>query len=154
MQKPTGLNIMTETLDIPLSLPCVIKEQVQMICRWIQEFLYKQIYQITNPFGQSLVLPNTIQIGVRLYNMKMCIHRFTAILVLVTQPHVRYRRPVACQSLKIAIILIIKSVAFYILKQGYGCLQSPLVTGSPCRSEEHTSELQSRQYLVCRLLLE
>src|SRR5438445_6398668 len=25
---------------------------------------------------------------------------------------------------------------------------------SPVRSEEHTSELQSRQYLVCRLLLE
>src|SRR3712207_7702565 len=27
-------------------------------------------------------------------------------------------------------------------------------TGSGSRSEEHTSELQSRQYLVCRLLLE
>src|SRR5947209_11434805 len=26
--------------------------------------------------------------------------------------------------------------------------------GLACRSEEHTSELQSRQYLVCRLLLE
>src|SRR3712207_8085938 len=26
--------------------------------------------------------------------------------------------------------------------------------GHPTRSEEHTSELQSRQYLVCRLLLE
>src|SRR3712207_7071794 len=26
--------------------------------------------------------------------------------------------------------------------------------GKPLRSEEHTSELQSRQYLVCRLLLE
>src|SRR5258707_3375434 len=26
--------------------------------------------------------------------------------------------------------------------------------GSKSRSEEHTSELQSRQYLVCRLLLE
>src|SRR5258707_12128150 len=26
--------------------------------------------------------------------------------------------------------------------------------GVPTRSEEHTSELQSRQYLVCRLLLE
>src|SRR3712207_7721460 len=26
--------------------------------------------------------------------------------------------------------------------------------GLPVRSEEHTSELQSRQYLVCRLLLE
>src|SRR3712207_8091945 len=28
------------------------------------------------------------------------------------------------------------------------------VVSSPRRSEEHTSELQSRQYLVCRLLLE
>src|SRR3712207_8675710 len=27
-------------------------------------------------------------------------------------------------------------------------------TTPPIRSEEHTSELQSRQYLVCRLLLE
>src|SRR5258707_11743726 len=27
-------------------------------------------------------------------------------------------------------------------------------TGAEQRSEEHTSELQSRQYLVCRLLLE
>src|SRR3712207_6951154 len=32
----------------------------------------------------------------------------------------------------------------------------PLVAAAvqPVRSEEHTSELQSRQYLVCRLLLE
>src|SRR3712207_8709255 len=29
-----------------------------------------------------------------------------------------------------------------------------IVLGFPVRSEEHTSELQSRQYLVCRLLLE
>src|SRR3712207_9498136 len=29
-----------------------------------------------------------------------------------------------------------------------------LMTGVLWRSEEHTSELQSRQYLVCRLLLE
>src|SRR3712207_9070414 len=29
-----------------------------------------------------------------------------------------------------------------------------LRAGSDARSEEHTSELQSRQYLVCRLLLE
>src|SRR3712207_8847468 len=30
----------------------------------------------------------------------------------------------------------------------------PPPRSSPTRSEEHTSELQSRQYLVCRLLLE
>src|SRR3712207_7396302 len=34
-----------------------------------------------------------------------------------------------------------------ILANAIGCLLTP-------RSEEHTSELQSRQYLVCRLLLE
>src|SRR3712207_8619236 len=30
----------------------------------------------------------------------------------------------------------------------------PVRSADPARSEEHTSELQSRQYLVCRLLLE
>src|SRR3712207_8220000 len=30
----------------------------------------------------------------------------------------------------------------------------PMTATSTSRSEEHTSELQSRQYLVCRLLLE
>src|SRR5215203_5339469 len=33
-------------------------------------------------------------------------------------------------------------------------LRSPAHRGRNARSEEHTSELQSRQYLVCRLLLE
>src|SRR3712207_7355061 len=32
--------------------------------------------------------------------------------------------------------------------------KKPLTTEKGKRSEEHTSELQSRQYLVCRLLLE
>src|SRR3712207_9479898 len=40
----------------------------------------------------------------------------------------------------------------------HGFLKLPGVMGGeiihPTRSEEHTSELQSRQYLVCRLLLE
>src|SRR3712207_9295952 len=33
-------------------------------------------------------------------------------------------------------------------------LESPRAVVEGMRSEEHTSELQSRQYLVCRLLLE
>src|SRR5438445_4025590 len=32
--------------------------------------------------------------------------------------------------------------------------QGHVILGPVARSEEHTSELQSRQYLVCRLLLE
>src|SRR3712207_7584437 len=37
-------------------------------------------------------------------------------------------------------------------KQRNGC-SAPLLLCFSARSEEHTSELQSRQYLVCRLLL-
>src|SRR3712207_7697446 len=33
-------------------------------------------------------------------------------------------------------------------------LGDPIAVSAAQRSEEHTSELQSRQYLVCRLLLE
>src|SRR3712207_7928382 len=39
----------------------------------------------------------------------------------------------------------------YVLKKEEGGRHTPFFNG---RSEEHTSELQSRQYLVCRLLLE
>src|SRR3712207_8680429 len=35
-----------------------------------------------------------------------------------------------------------------------GLRSRPCPGRAPLRSEEHTSELQSRQYLVCRLLLE
>src|SRR3712207_7863953 len=35
-----------------------------------------------------------------------------------------------------------------------GCRNKRCSVGRRSRSEEHTSELQSRQYLVCRLLLE
>src|SRR3712207_6886200 len=38
--------------------------------------------------------------------------------------------------------------------QKYSCWTGPRSMGIGLRSEEHTSELQSRQYLVCRLLLE
>src|SRR3712207_8763589 len=40
---------------------------------------------------------------------------------------------------------------------GYNIAALPIAAAgflNPVRSEEHTSELQSRQYLVCRLLLE
>src|SRR3712207_8725916 len=37
---------------------------------------------------------------------------------------------------------------------GAGCTNQPADGIHVARSEEHTSELQSRQYLVCRLLLE
>src|SRR5262245_65252500 len=50
------------------------------------------------------------------------------------------RRPVASSDWKSPVACASSSVAN--------------VKGSPGRSEEHTSELQSLRYLVCRLLLE
>src|SRR3712207_6874446 len=48
--------------------------------------------------------------------------------------------------------------AFFCLLQFFSAHSDRRSTDSPvgsgARSEEHTSELQSRQYLVCRLLLE
>src|SRR3712207_7632751 len=46
-----------------------------------------------------------------------------------------------------------------VLEAHMGALQAAVAAGNTdvaasLRSEEHTSELQSRQYLVCRLLLE
>src|SRR3712207_8766581 len=40
------------------------------------------------------------------------------------------------------------------VKTGFLGMKSTLIPMELVRSEEHTSELQSRQYLVCRLLLE
>src|SRR5258707_7485580 len=39
-------------------------------------------------------------------------------------------------------------------RAGVGRVEGERLEVDPVRSEEHTSELQSRQYLVCRLLLE
>src|SRR3712207_8352521 len=50
-------------------------------------------------------------------------------------------------TMSITMVMIL-SLIYYIAK-GTG-----RITGLSPRSEEHTSELQSRQYLVCRLLLE
>src|SRR2546422_11326619 len=41
-----------------------------------------------------------------------------------------------------------------LLGNGNGTFQAPLNFSVGARSEEHTSELQSRLHLVCRLLLE
>src|SRR3712207_8220637 len=59
---------------------------------------------------------------------------------------------------------LINSLATYARVNKYGFIESPYRKVSEkrvtdevvylSRSEEHTSELQSRQYLVCRLLLE
>src|SRR3712207_7429291 len=40
------------------------------------------------------------------------------------------------------------------LRRRLALLEEPAISALLTRSEEHTSELQSRQYLVCRLLLE
>src|SRR3712207_8573666 len=73
------------------------------------------------------------------------------VLVAVLAPHPQHVRPVV-RNRALALALLAPAL--------HG---APVVVGAPGdaegeplleRSEEHTSELQSRQYLVCRLLLE
>src|SRR3712207_7177756 len=44
--------------------------------------------------------------------------------------------------------------SYFELRDLYSIVREVVGYGEYLRSEEHTSELQSRQYLVCRLLLE
>src|SRR3712207_8426114 len=53
------------------------------------------------------------------------------------------------------LIEIIDEVKEIFIGLGFSEIEGPIIqSGFWNRSEEHTSELQSRQYLVCRLLLE
>src|SRR3712207_7293905 len=57
----------------------------------------------------------------------------------------------------VTFILIVVDLLALQLKQNktiFSSIAANLLLIQPVRSEEHTSELQSRQYLVCRLLLE
>src|SRR3712207_8199781 len=50
--------------------------------------------------------------------------------------------------------LLVASIKLLIGRDRPDPLQRAIVEDGFSRSEEHTSELQSRQYIVCRLLLE
>src|SRR3712207_7585923 len=57
--------------------------------------------------------------------------------------------PAVLVALVLGLVISFKQIANAGATLSYGALY-----GIALRSEEHTSELQSRQYLVCRLLLE
>src|SRR3712207_9420192 len=48
----------------------------------------------------------------------------------------------------------VQTVQMSVIAIAVATVGAVLLAGVAARSEEHTSELQSRQYLVCRLLLE
>src|SRR5437660_5124960 len=62
----------------------------------------------------------------------------------------------AVPLLLVLAVLLVAALAFNLANLDTGGESIPQATapGGPARSEEHTSELQSRGHLVCRLLLE
>src|SRR3712207_7135127 len=69
---------------------------------------------------------------------------------LFRSPQIRWLAESGCAMVVLQETALFGGSDAYPLSEALDALQSPL----PVRSEEHTSELQSRQYLVCRLLLE
>src|SRR3712207_7192715 len=83
-------------------------------------------------------------------------------------PYTTLFRSISCPCLSFIVFFIWKSTlsdiimvtpAFFCLPLVWSIVFHPFTLSLlslelRCRSEEHTSELQSRQYLVCRLLLE
>src|SRR5258707_9897475 len=74
---------------------------------------------------------------------------------LFRSPGGLFFRPVSCHSRTFLMAQSVRIVIRAELGGQYGLIIIHRETRiKPYRSEEHTSELQSRQYLVCRLLLE
>src|SRR5258707_3148391 len=73
-------------------------------------------------------------------------------------PYTTLFRSVSASYLRFVIMMTMSALTFsYMDRQIIGILLQAIKVDlrlSDTRSEEHTSELQSRQYLVCRLLLE
>src|SRR3712207_7442949 len=64
------------------------------------------------------------------------------------------RRIIIAVVSALAVLLLGGAVIAALNMGGDDNTDTPVATQVQVRSEEHTSELQSRQYLVCRLLLE
>src|SRR5690606_41371266 len=82
-------------------------------------------------------------------------------LALAAAPPVAHRGLTATAETVAVVGLLVVSIAGYALWTTgvVGALPGPVYSGlvaagTAARSEEHTSELQSRENLVCRLLLE
>src|SRR3712207_7249510 len=70
------------------------------------------------------------------------------------QPHVLELRVAVDEEVAVARRLVLTDARLHERCAGEGGEPLPQDVARARRSEEHTSELQSRQYLVCRLLLE
>src|SRR3712207_8783029 len=104
---------------------------------------------------------------VALYNMYVVLYNIDTIIAILggfmSQVKDRLKDHPSLRMLTMVIGLCISAVGVngflrqaHLLSGGVTGLATVInyLTGINVRSEEHTSELQSRQYLVCRLLLE
>src|SRR5690625_6894974 len=93
----------------------------------------KGIHRMVDPFANLINIPQLEMIGFKVEYFTF----FLAFLLLVV------------------FWLLVKRMGTFLIKKNYLFVLSYIITSLIIiRSEEHTSELQSRGHLVCRLLLE
>lgn len=98
-----------------LPVPVLIEKQTEMAagaqpCERVKE----KAQQRGRGLAQSGIRPHTQQIGVRLDDVQMCVHRLARVVIFGAQAHVGYRRPVAAGCLHIAAAHPVAAVLLYV----------------------------------------
>ena len=130
VEQPGSLDIVTVTLDVSLTFPLIIEEEVEMKGLLIEQLVGKDIQEIADALFKLFGLPHTIEIGIRLYDMQMGIHGTGTILILIRESHVCDWQPITGQRLDISIVLSIEGMLFDVVIEGDGDIQRFLVASS------------------------
>ena len=88
VEQPGCLDIVTVTLNVSLTFPLIIEEEVEMTSLLIEQLAGKDIQEIADALFQLFGLPHTIEIGIWLNDMQMSIHGTGTILILIRESHV------------------------------------------------------------------
>ena len=109
---------------VAVGAPVVVKEEVKVVRLFVEYFAGEQVEHVPQLPLQPFVLPHAVEVGVRLENVQMGVHRLARVLVLVAKAHVLNGFPLARKGLDVAIPVAVEAVFFNRFKQFYSVVES------------------------------